>query len=217
MKPISKGKTAKELVYDQLKRAILSGQISQQEILTETLLANTLNTSRTPIREAVADLTKEGLLVHIPRKGFSVREISDHEMDQILYLRKSIEVKGVTLLANTISVDEIESLNRIIAQQEDAIINNDRIKNIELDQLFHSKLLKFSKQNLLEQILHELYNLTLLIGHAAIMKDGRMEEVIHEHKCIVDALKENNGEKAAELMKNHLMITEASVKRIKNN
>ncbi|WP_067725904.1 GntR family transcriptional regulator [Oceanobacillus damuensis] len=216
MKPIAKRKTTKEMVYEQLKRAILNGDINHTEILTETYLANSLNTSRTPIREAVADLIKEGLLIHIQRKGFCVRKIEDHEMEQILYLRSSIEMKGVTLLAKTVSSDEIEILNSIISGQQDAIKNQDRIKYIELDQIFHRQILKFSNQNLLEGILQELYNLSLLIGHAAIMKEGRMEEVIQEHKNIVKALEKKNEYNAAELMKEHLLITGASVRKGKN-
>src|SRR5699024_3129156 len=95
MRPIDNRKTTKELVYDQLKKNILNGTIGQEEILTETNLADTLQTSRTPVREAIADLLNEGLLVHIPRKGFQVRKIDRHELDQILYLRLSIEMRGV--------------------------------------------------------------------------------------------------------------------------
>ena len=213
MQPIATRKTTKELVYDQLKKGILNGTISRQELLTETILADSLNTSRTPIREAVADLTNEGLLVHIPRKGFQVREIEEHELDQIFYLRSSIEMKGISILTQTISEEEIKTLKKIIVEQEAAIRENDRIKYIELDQTFHRKMLLFAKQNLLEQIFKELYNLSLLIGHAAITKEGRMEEVIREHKSIVQTLEQQDAEGATTFLKSHLNLTGESVKK----
>lgn|SRR5690625_333244 len=211
MRPIANRKTTKELVYDQLKKNILNGTIGQEEILTETNLADTLQTSRTPVREAIADLLNEGLLVHIPRKGFQVRKIDRHELDQILYLRLSIEMKGVSILTEAITEAEIETLRQFITKQEAAIRENDRIKYIELDQAFHRKMLQFAKQNFLEQIFEELYNLTLLIGHAAITKEGRMEEVIKEHKSIVQALEEKKSDQATKFLKEHLNITGESV------
>lgn len=213
MKPIATRKTTKELVYDQLKKGILNGTISRQEILTETRLAETLNTSRTPIREAVADLTNEGLLVHIPRKGFQVREIKEHELEQIFYLRSSIEMKGISILTKKVTTVQIEKLNSIISEQEIAIQEGDRIKYIELDQTFHRKILLFAKQNLLEQIFKEIYNLSLLIGHAAITKEGRMEEVIREHRDIVKALKSNQENQAVDCLNKHLNATGKSVKK----
>lgn len=141
--------------------------------MTETSLAESLHISRTPVREAVGDLTKEGLLIHIPRKGFKVRRIDEDDMEQILYLRISIEMRSVKMLIDHITDEELKKLDALIDEQQIAIQNNDRIRYIELDQILHRHLLKLSNQNILEQILQELYNLTRLIGHAAISKrDG---------------------------------------------
>lgn len=212
MQPIAARKTTKELVYDQIKNGILNGTIGRQEILTETKLANALNTSRTPIREAVADLTNEGLLVHIPQKGFQVRKITESELEQIFYLRTSIEMKGIAVLTKNCTEQQIKELRQIISRQETAIGENDRITYIELDQLFHRNILQFAKLNLLEQIFKDLYNLSLLIGHTAITKAGRMEEVIWEHKSIVDALEDKNVDLATKMVKSHLESSGKSVK-----
>lgn len=209
MKPVSKNKTTRELIYEELKKAILTKEISEKEILTETLLAETLNTSRTPIREAVAELVKEGLLVHIPRKGFQVRKISRNESNQIIFLRQTIEAEGMKNLSSTIQIHQIEEIENVVEQQKNAMENNDRILFIELDLLFHTKLLQFANLNVFEQVLHEMYNLTLLVGHHALMKEGRMKEVIIEHKNIILALKESGN--AEEKLLNHLNITKQHV------
>ncbi|ONK23611.1 GntR family transcriptional regulator [Bacillus sp. VT-16-64] len=211
MEPIHR-KTTKEMVYEQLKKAILVRELSHKEIFTETMLANSLNTSRTPIREAVADLINEGLMVHIPRKGFKVREITEKEMDQIIFLRTSIEVRGIKILSDIITEEEVRQLYKIIERQEKVIASNDSIKFIELDQLFHRKILQFAGQELLEQFLSELYNMARLMGHTALMKEGRITEVIQEHLDIVKALESKDGELAIKVMENHLLSTVDSVR-----
>lgn len=215
MKPISRRKTTKDIVYDELKKAILNGSIGTREILTETTLSETLNTSRTPIREAVADLMRQGLLVQIPRKGFHVREVSEGEKEQILFLRQSIESEGLRKLAPIITEEQIQELEDIISGQERAMLKDDRVQYIELDQVFHRKILGFANQNLLEQIFQEVYNLTRLIGHNALMKKGRMSEVIQEHNAIISALKGNDKSEATNSMMKHLKITNANVRSLK--
>ncbi|ASN07290.1 GntR family transcriptional regulator [Virgibacillus necropolis] len=217
MQPIKKNKTTKEIVYEKLKTAILIGSINNQEILTETMLSEALETSRTPIREAVADLTKEGLLVHIPRKGFHVREITENEKDQIIFLRSAIESEGLKKLASTVTKEQIVELLEIVGNQETSMKEDDRVRYIELDQLFHQQILEFANQNILSQLLQDMYNLTRLIGHHALMKDGRMREVLKEHKEIIQSLEINDGDKAAQLMKEHLEITKEIVKTVKTN
>ncbi|WP_227001858.1 GntR family transcriptional regulator [Virgibacillus necropolis] len=217
IQPIKKNKTTKEIVYEKLKTAILIGSINNQEILTETMLSEALETSRTPIREAVADLTKEGLLVHIPRKGFHVREITENEKDQIIFLRSAIESEGLKKLASTVTKEQIVELLEIVGNQETSMKEDDRVRYIELDQLFHQQILEFANQNILSQLLQDMYNLTRLIGHHALMKDGRMREVLKEHKEIIQSLEINDGDKAAQLMKEHLEITKEIVKTVKTN
>lgn len=207
MKPITKTKTAKQSVYGELKKAILNGSISTETMLTETILSETLETSRTPIREAVADLIRDGLLVQVPRKGFHVRQVTNTEMEQIMFLRVSIEMEGLRKLVSIISPSQIEQLKDIVEKQEVEIKKNDAVRFIELDQEFHRSILQFSNQNLLKQVLEESYDLTILIGHNALMKEGRMLEVIWEHKNIINAMENKDDQSATTWMKQHLETT----------
>ncbi|PKR77938.1 GntR family transcriptional regulator [Halalkalibacillus sediminis] len=214
LKPIKKKKTSKELVYDELKKAILNGAIKPEEVLTEISLSEVFDTSRTPIRESLAELAKEGLLTHIPRKGFQIRQITDEEKRQIMFLRKTMEAEGLKKLASTITQEQINELEDILQQQKSATERNDRVENIELDQLFHKTLLEFANQSMFKKIFLDLYNLTRVIGHEALMKEGRMEEVLEEHQGIIIGLKEKDAEKAASALLYHLGHTEEVVNRI---
>ncbi|MBS4224212.1 GntR family transcriptional regulator [Lederbergia citrea] len=209
--PIEKVKTTKEIVYDEIKNAIFNGNIKRDQIITETILAQSLNTSRTPVREAVGDLLKDGLLVSVPRKGLKVREITPSEKDQIIFLRISIETEGLKKVIPFITPNQIQLLREIIELQREAMVNNNRIEFIELDQKFHRKIIFFAEQHLLGDILLNLYDLSRLIGHQALAKSGRMEEVIEEHLQIVEALQDMNVNQATELMEKHLLKTKESI------
>lgn len=209
--PIERVKTTKEVVYDQIKEAIFNGDINHEELVTETMLAQSLNTSRTPVREAVGDLLKEGLLVSVPRKGLKVREITPSEKEQIIYLRQSIEKEGLRRLLPIVTEVQIKYLRDLLGKQRESMEANDRIRFIELDQKFHRKINYFSEQHLLGDILLNIYNLSRLIGHQALAKSGRMEEVIEEHSQIIDALEIKDLEAAQKYMSDHLLKTSDSI------
>ncbi|SDI05533.1 GntR family transcriptional regulator [Alteribacillus bidgolensis] len=207
LSPIVKEETTKERVYRQIKEAILSGQIPQNTTFTEVQLANLLNTSRTPVRESVQDLQKEGLIISIPRKGLQVKNISSIEQEQIFLLRTSIEVDVIKKLTSVITEDQINKLNNIYTEQLKAKEENDNLKFIELDQEFHSFPLKVMNYTLVEQIILNLNELTRLIGIKALKKYGRMDEVLSEHKDIILAIEKKDSDLAADALKKHLNNT----------
>ncbi|WP_233192404.1 GntR family transcriptional regulator [Sporosarcina sp. P26b] len=209
--PIEKVKTTKEIVYEQIKNAVFNGDISRDEMITETMLAESLNTSRTPVREAVSDLLNEGLLISVPRKGLRVRDVTQSEKEQILYLRLSIEREGLKKLLPQVTPSQVSYLREIIDMQKETLLDNNRIKFIEMDQEFHRKIVNYSEQYLLEDILLNIYNLSRLVGHKALAKDGRMEEVIEEHLQIIDALENKDMILVQKCMEDHLLRTSDSI------
>ncbi|WP_341302164.1 GntR family transcriptional regulator [Lysinibacillus sp. FSL H8-0500] len=218
LKPIAKEKTTQDKVYKQIKKAILFGGITSDEIFTEVQLAETLNTSRTPVRAAIQDLVKEGLLVAIPRKGMTVKKITKEEQDEIFLVRSAIEVEAVKKLIEIItSTEQLKSLKIILKQQEEALENDDAIRFIELDHEFHLSLTKLAKFTIIEQILTNLHNLTQLIGLRAVRKPGRMRSVLIEHQQIVQAIEEKNPELASKMIVNHLENTKETLVVIDNS
>lgn len=209
--PIVREETTKERAYKEIKTAILNGAIPPDEIFTEVKLAESLNTSRTPVREAVQDLIKEGLIITIPRKGLAVKKISKHEIEQIFMLRTSIESEVIRKLTSMISDSQLELLNDICREQEIAMDNNDGITFINLDQTFHLTLTRFAGYELVEQVLLNLHDLSTLIGLQAVKQKNRMFEVIQEHREIIAAMTTLDAEKAAVSIIKHLEKTKLSL------
>ncbi|MFP5108205.1 GntR family transcriptional regulator [Neobacillus sp. C211] len=218
LKPIKKERTTQDKVYKQIKKAILFGGFSQDEIFTEVQLAETLNTSRTPVRAALQDLVKEGLLVSIPRKGVTVRKITQEEQDEIFLLRSSIEVQVVKKLTEVItSPDQLKILRLIVEQQKEALENEDAIRFIELDHEFHLSLTRLANYSIMEEVLQNLHNLTQLMGLKAIRKQGRMKNVIKEHSEIIQSLETRNSELVSAVILNHLDNTKDTLNDLANS
>lgn len=217
LKPIKKERTTQDKVYKQIKKAILFGGITSDEIFTEVQLAETLNTSRTPVRAAIQDLVKEGLLVSIPRKGVTVRKITQEEQDEIFLLRSSIEVQVVKRLTEVItSSEQLEILKLLVEQQQEAIQNDDAVSFIELDHEFHLSLTRLANFRIIEEVLHNLHNLTQLMGLKAVRKQGRMKNVIKEHREIIQALEARNADLAAAVILTHLDNTKDTLIYLEN-
>ncbi|UFJ41394.1 GntR family transcriptional regulator [Brevibacillus humidisoli] len=212
LKPIVKEETTKERAYKEIKSAILNGYISYDEIFTEVQLAESLNTSRTPIREAVQDLIKEGLVIAIPRKGLTVRKITENELEQIFMLRISIESEVIKKLTGMISQKQLEELKQICQDQEEAMNNDEGAVFINLDQNFHLTLTRFASYELVEQVLLNLHDLSTLIGLQAVKRKNRMNEVLQEHLAIIEAMETQDPEQAARRMIEHLRLTNKSIK-----
>ncbi|GAA4842973.1 GntR family transcriptional regulator [Paenibacillus vulneris] len=211
MNPIVKPTTTKERVYNEIKKVILNGYISSKEVFTEVQLADSLNTSRTPVREALLDLMKEGLITSVPRKGMSIRKVTDKEIEQIFIVRASIESEVMKKLAETITEQQLKQLKISCDQQEKAMRDNDEVTFIHLDQQFHSTLIHLAGFELIEQILLSFHNLSQLIGLKAIKRNNRMQEVLQEHRKILSTLEQRNAEAAVQTMVEHLQRTKQSI------
>ena len=190
----------------------MTGRISADEIFTEVKLAEILNTSRTPVRESLQDLIKEGLVISIPRKGLTVRKVTKSEVEQIFLLRKSIESEVIQKLTGTITDEQLKHLTLICDEQDAAMKSGDEVSFIGLDQEFHLTLTRFAKFELIEQILLNLHNLCTLIGLQAVKQKNRMNEVLAEHRAIIKALAAKEATLAAEMIVKHLTNTKSSLK-----
>ena len=101
----------RDVVFNTLRRAILKGELKPGERLMELTLAERLGVSRTPIREAIRKLELEGLVVMAPRKGAKVASITERDLNDVLEVRKGMEVLAISLACERITKEEIEHLS----------------------------------------------------------------------------------------------------------
>jgi DNA-binding GntR family transcriptional regulator len=145
-------KPLREIVYDQLKQQILTGQITPGTRMMEVDLARDMGVSRTPIREAIRKLEKEGLVIIEPRRGAYVSDISVKDMVDTLVVREDLEGLAGLLAAETITREELEELEEITTSYSDAIAAGNMENIIHYDELFHRRIVEMTGNHTLIQL-----------------------------------------------------------------
>lgn len=210
--PIRRRGTVKDAVYDSLLRAILGGAIGKEVALTEAAVAGMLGVSRTPVREALKDLERDGILEPVGLNGKRVRRISAAEAHELYWLRHVLEGEIVARVAATgLSSEWAQLLEDLLGKQRAAMRTGQRGKFLSADSDFHVALARMTGFPKVTEIMANIRLNLALLGHAAILTPGRIEGVLEEHERIFAALRGGSPERSRAAMHNHLDKTEAIV------
>ena len=202
---LSEKVATRDKVYSLLNKAILCGDLKPGQRLVESKLAESMNISRTPVREAIIWLEQKGLVIASPPKGMIVAPLPIIE-ELIEFYDISGVLRGLTArkAVRNITSLEIKELKEIIQKSEQYLINNS-LKNIsKLNLKFHLIIEKCSKSNELILLLDNVCKRTSERFSEIISQKKRQTESIKEHKCILKALIERNEELAEKLMIEHV-------------
>ncbi len=204
----------RDLVFQALRQAIITGEFSPGERLMEIKLANKLGVSRTPVREAIRMLELEGLVVMIPRKGAEVASITEKELQDALEVRTAIEELSVELACQRIDDEGREKLKQACIGFKEAI-DTKHVQNIvDGDVKFHDVIFDLTKNQKLINVAHQLRE-QVYRYRVEYVKDFSYHDVlVEEHYAITNAILTNDVERAREIMRKHLYNQELIV--IKN-
>jgi len=204
-------KPLRELVFESLSEAIISGQLRSGERLMEIQLAEEMGVSRTPVREAIRKLELEGLVAMIPRKGAYVAGFSLKDIVDVFEIRGALEGLAAELAAERITDDELEELERYLVKISDDIENGDLERVVATDTDFHSILYKASRNQRLSQIISNLREQIQRFRTTSLSYPGRMKIALEEHRKIVEAISARDGELACKLAQEHIDNAENSM------
>ncbi|MFW5992051.1 MAG: GntR family transcriptional regulator [Halanaerobiaceae bacterium] len=192
-------------VYNLLRQSVLEGKIDPGTKLTETGLAEQLNVSRTPIREAFRMLELENLIIIIPQQGVFVAGIKSRgEIDDIFRVRLELEGLAAYLAARNISQQQIKELNELLVRVEEGVKEKDLKKCIEIDIAFHELIKKASDNRWLKSFLDSLFEQVTRFRAKSLGLEGRMEKALVEHKKLGAAIASGNQELARRLAHQHI-------------
>ena len=197
----------KSKVYDALKKYILSLNIYLKESdfhLDERQLSEKLGVSRTPIREAIAKLESEGIVITVPRRGVFVHRKSKKELIDIVTVWAGLEGYAAHLIIKNSKKEEIESLNKYCQYTKQNVLSD--LDNYSNDNIkFHEQIMKLTKVKLMSEILEsQLIHLQYLRKKFIIQSDRSLKS-IDEHSEIVKFLVAGQAIKAEKLLKNHAL------------
>ena len=195
----------RDVVFNTLRQAILTGELKPGERLMEIHLANKLGVSRTPIREAIRKLELEGLVNIIPNKGAYVTGISDKDVHDIYMIRSMLEGLCVRWATEHITQEQLEELDEIILLSEYHMDKGHSDQLTELDGRFHQILYEASKSRSLDHVLSDFHKYVQLARRTSVKTEERAIKSIGEHNEILNAIKAKDAEKAGNLATIHIM------------
>ncbi len=207
-------KPLRELVFESLREAIISGWLPPGERLMEIQLAEEMGVSRTPVREAIRKLELEGLVLMIPRKGAYVSGVSLKEVSDVFEIRLALEGLAAELATNRITDEELENLERYLVIIAEGIENKDLNKVIEMDTDFHTLLYQASRNERLSQIINNLREQIQRFRTTSLASPGRMQSALEEHSRLVEAISSRDSELARRLAQEHIENAENSLMEV---
>lgn len=195
----------REIVYEELKRQIMIGEIPPGTRMMEVELAEDMGVSRTPIREAIRKLEKEGLVSIEPRRGAYASDISIKDMVDVLEVREFLEGMAAGLAAKKINDEEIETLKKATATYKKAVENGNTEEIIKEDELFHKLIVDCSGNKTLIQMINQVQELALRFRYIYYEDFSRYRNMPYEHQEILDAILSGDSEKARGIADAHVL------------
>jgi DNA-binding GntR family transcriptional regulator len=194
----------RDSVANALRAAVISGELEPGEVYSAPMLGARFGVSATPVREAMLDLVREGLVISLRNKGFRVTEMSDDDLDNLASLRQLIEPPTIRDVVPVIPAEEIPRLRALAEEIVVAAEAGDLIAYIEADRVFHVTLLAYSGNQKLVDVVSDLRSQTRLLGLTPLVESGRLVQSAAEHHELMDLVEARDGAGAEQLMRRHI-------------
>lgn len=191
-------------VFIQIQNDILNGRYQPGESLIETKLSEEIGVSRTPIREAFRQLELEGLVQSIPNKGVIVKGISKQDIEDIYTIRMMIEGLAARWATEKITPPELAEMKEAIELEEFYTMRGDIDHLLQSDTRFHDIIYRASKSAPLIHTLSTFHHYVQRARNFSLSTPGRAQKVLDEHKAILQAIIDNDADKAEKLTTEHV-------------
>lgn len=194
----------RDQVSNALRAALISGELRPGMVYSAPTLAEDFGISATPVREAMLDLAREGLVEPVRNKGFRVTEVSERDLDQYTEIRALIEIPTVGLVTRSAAREELEALRPVAEEIVRAARDHDLIGYLEADRQFHLSLLALSGNERLVETVGDLRKRSRLYGLTGLDKRGELIPSAEEHLELLDLMLDGEAKKAEKCMARHL-------------
>ncbi len=191
-------------VLNQLREFILTSKINPGERLYEERLAAGVGSSRTPIREALHVLEREGLVESIPRVGYVVKGLDPEEFDEIVEIRKAIECLAAIWAANRLTDSMLKNLEENIVKSKELLKRGDAKKFIDLDARFHELIARASGKKRIHEMSQNLRSYMLFYRISSSYEIGVARRAVAAHEKIIEAIESKNEERIRKAVISHL-------------
>ena len=214
--PIASAPSFKHKAYTALKNAIVAMDVyrSRDDIrLDERKLAQDFGISRTPVREALAQLESEGFVRSVPRRGIYVVRKSKREVIELITAWAALESMAARLITENALDDDIKNLRRMFASFLDGKVRAHLDEYSEVNIEFHQSIVRMSQNHVLIEMAENLFTHMRMIRRKTIVEKDRADRSIRDHIQIIEALESRDTARAERLVRDHALGLAEHVKQ----
>lgn len=203
-------------IADIVRNRILRGEYEIGEKIKETQIATELRVSRTPIREAFKQLENEGLIDYIPNRGCFAKGFTKQDVDDIYAVREALEKLAVDRAVERITPAEIQYLEEQWELMEFYVKKKDAKKVLELNSTFHDTIYTSTRSRFMAQVLRSYKEYLDKTRKTMLYDEEKMEAMLAEHRCILEAIKLRDRGAAIAAVARHLEESQDRAEKLWN-
>lgn len=192
-------------VFHKIRDDILNGKYKEHDELREAAIGEELGVSRTPVREAFRQLELEGLIHIVPNKGAYVTGITSKDVRDIYMIRAQLEGLCAKWATEHISESQMQEMEENVYLAEFHAAKGHTEQIASLDNRFHEIMYEACASKMLEHSLKDFHQYVYRIRKQTLAQGARSSASNDEHRKIMEAIKEKDGERACELAKIHML------------
>jgi len=188
----------KDHVYQYISNAIKEGKLEPNEKINEKLVMSELQISSTPVREALIELSVEGFLKNIPRKGFFVRPVDDKRVKDLYRIIGNLDALCATESLKILTDEDFDTMQSLVEKMDEAIISINFVEYYELQNRFHEIYCEKCDNIELIHLIHNLKKMFIRQSYENIDNDNLVKSLLdtnEEHKKILDLMRNNKKAK----------------------
>ena len=209
MTKISLVSSLADKAYHAIRGLIVSLELAPGSVIDERGLVERLGIGRTPVREALRRLAQERLVEVYPRRGMFVTGVDVRELARLSEVREVLEPEAARLAAERATETDRAGLSALLEE-----LDAGGSELIDLDERIHRAVYRAAHNDLLEATLEQYYVLALRIWSIALDRAHELEEAVEEHRALLEAIGDGDGERAAETMRAHVQNFEQAMHRV---
>ena len=198
-----KYRTMQEIAYEAIRDGILVGRHGPGQRLIADELARELGVSRMPVREALHRLEAAGLVTIAPHRGAMVSELSESECAEIYHIRAVLDGLATRLASPNLTQAHHARLARLLEEMEAAVAAQDLDRILRVNREFHTLIWAAARAPRLRELLENLYDASQRFRNISVLIPGRLDQITHEHRLIVEALARGDAAAAERFANEH--------------
>lgn len=209
--------TARTNTYNTIKDKIIKLELKPGQRVSENKLAETLEVSRTPVRESFVRLSQEGLIDVYPQRGTFISLIKQEDVEEGRFMREHMEIAVVKLACQTINGTYLQHLSENLLLQDNSISEKNHQRLFQLDEEFHHTIfIGCNKERTWQAVQNMMVHLnrTRMLSLASELN---WEKIVNQHKEIVEAIKSQNEKEAERIMREHMALVNIDLASLKMN